>query len=136
MHVSKYVCNRTGLFDFHLMTVTVIRKNFKKMHPRVINYRSYRHFSNKTFRVYLINNLPNEVFVNNDNKLEKSCKITMDTLNSFAPITKKYARGYKIRFMNKNLSKETMTRSRLRNKYLEHKTIPYVLSKELNVFLC
>ena len=84
----------------------------------------------------MINNLPNEVFVNNDNKLEKSCKITMDTLNSFAPITKKYARGYKIRFMNKNLSKETMTRSRLRNKYLEHKTIPYVLSKELNVFLC
>ena len=29
----------TGLSDFHLMTVTVIRKTFKKMRPRVINYR-------------------------------------------------------------------------------------------------
>ena len=56
----------TGLSDFHLMTVTVMRKTFKKMRPRVINYRSYRDFSNETFRVSLINNLSNEVFVNND----------------------------------------------------------------------
>ena len=36
------------------------------MHPRVINYRSYRDFYNEIFRVYLINNLANEVFVNSD----------------------------------------------------------------------
>ena len=48
------------------MTVTVMRKTFKKMHPRVINYRSYRDFYNEIFRVYLINNLANEVFVNSD----------------------------------------------------------------------
>ena len=30
------------------MTVTVMRKSFKKMHPRVITYRSYRDFSNET----------------------------------------------------------------------------------------
>ena len=38
-----------GLSDFHLMTVTVkkiFKKTFKKMRPRVINYRSYRDFSN------------------------------------------------------------------------------------------
>ena len=46
----------------------------------------------------------------------------MDTLNSFAPIKKKYARGNQMPFMTKNLSKEIMTRSRLRNKYLKHKT--------------
>ena len=43
-----------------------MRKTFKKMHPRVINYRSYRDFYNEIFRVYLINNLANEVFVNSD----------------------------------------------------------------------
>ena len=112
----------TGLSDFHLMTVTVMRKTFKKMRPRVINYRSYRDFSNETFRVSLINNLSNEVFVNNDDGLQKFCKTTMDTLNSFAPIKKKYARGNQMPFMTKNLSKEIMTRSRLRNKYLKHKT--------------
>ena len=46
----------------------------------------------------------------------------MDTLNSFAPIKKKYARDNQILFMTKVLSKETMTKSRLRNKYLKHNT--------------
>ena len=83
----------TGLSDLHLMTVTVMRKTLKTMSPRVINYRSYRYFSNETFRVSLIKNLSNEVFVNNDDGLEKFCKTTMDTLNSFSPIKKKYAQG-------------------------------------------
>ena len=60
----------TGLSDFHLMTVTVMRKIIMKMRPRVINYRSYKCFSNETFRVFLINNLSNEVFVNNDDGLQ------------------------------------------------------------------
>ena len=46
----------------------------------------------------------------------------MDTLNSFAPIKKKYAGGNQMPFMTKNLSKKIMTRSRLRNKYLKNKT--------------
>ena len=71
-----------GLPDFHLMKVTVTWKTFKKMRPSVINYRSYRDFSNETFGVSLINNLPNEVFVNNDDGLKKFCKTTMDTLSN------------------------------------------------------
>ena len=53
----------------------------------------------------------------------------MDTLNSFHPIKKKYARANQMPFTTKNLSKEIMTRSKLRNKYLKHKT-------EENRFLC
>ena len=72
----------------------------------------------------------------------------MDTLNSFAPIKKKYARGNQMLFMTKSLSKEIMTRSRLRNKYLKQKTKENcflytqqrnksvsLLSKEINLFL-
>ena len=99
-----------------------MRKTFKKMRPRVINYRSYRNFSNEKLRVSLMNYLSNEVFVNNDDGLQKLCKMTMDTLNSFSPIKNKYARGNQMPFMTKNLYKEIMTRSRLRNKYLKHKT--------------
>ena len=40
----------TGLSDFHLMTVTVMRKIFKKLKPRTINYRSYKHISNEAYR--------------------------------------------------------------------------------------
>ena len=112
----------TGLSDFHLMTVTVMGKTFKKIRLRVINYRSCRDLSNEVFSVSLINNLSNELFLNNDNGLEKLCKTTMDTLNSFAPIKKKYARDNQMPFLTKNLSKEIMTRLRLRNKYLKHKT--------------
>ena len=57
---------QTGLFDFHLTTVKVMGKTFKKICPTVISYRSDRDFSNETSRVALINNLSNEIFVNND----------------------------------------------------------------------
>ena len=96
----------TGLSDFHLMAVIVMRKTFKKIRPRVMSYRSYIDFSSETFRVPLINNLSNEVFINNDDGLAKFCKTIMNTLNSFAPIKKKYARGNQMPFMTKNLSKE------------------------------
>ena len=112
----------TGLSDFYPMAVTVMSKTFEKMRPRIINYRSYKYFSNEKFRVCLMNNLPNQLFVNNNDGLQKICKTTMDTLNSFAPIKKKYARGNQMLFMTKDLSKEKMTRSKLRNKYLKHKT--------------
>ena len=46
----------TGLSDFHLMTVTVMRKIFKKLKPRTINYRSYKHFSNEAYRESLYMN--------------------------------------------------------------------------------
>ena len=34
----------TGLSDFHLMTLTFMRKNFRKIKPSIINYRSYNNF--------------------------------------------------------------------------------------------
>ena len=61
----------TRLSDFHLMTMTVMRKTFKKLIPRIISYRSYKDFSNETFRDCLVNNLSNEIFSNNDNEFEK-----------------------------------------------------------------
>ena len=63
----------------------------------------------------------------------------MDTVNSFAPIKKKYARGNQMPFMTKNLSKAIVTRSRLRNKYLKHKTeenrLPYTQQRNKCVSL-
>ena len=96
----------TGLSDFHLTAVTVLRKTLKKVRPRIINCRSFKHFSNEACRVSLKNNLSNEVYVNNDNGLERFCKTAVDTLNKIAPIKKKYARGNQMPFMIKELSKE------------------------------
>ena len=60
----------------------------------------------------LIINLRNEVFVSNDDGLENICKTFMDTLKSFGPIKKKYARGNQMHSMTKNLSKYTQQRNK------------------------
>ena len=52
-----------GLSDFHLMTLTVMKKSFKNFQQQIMNYRSYKHFSNDTFRKDLIDELSNEKFV-------------------------------------------------------------------------
>ena len=44
-----------GLSDFHLMTLTVMRKSFKKLQPRIINYRSYKNLSKEKFKSSLLN---------------------------------------------------------------------------------
>ena len=83
----------TGLSDFHLMVLTVIRKNFKKVKPRIINYRSYDNFSNEYYRNCLFNELKRETFDNNDREFENFCNISIKLLNKHAPIKKKYKRG-------------------------------------------
>ena len=62
----------------------------------------------------LINSLSKQSFVNNDDRLEKFCKTAIDTSNSFALIKKKYACGNQMPYMTKSLSKEIITRTRLR----------------------
>ena len=59
----------TKLSDFHLMTLTAMKKSFRKFQPRLINCRSYKNFSNEAFRMCLLEKLSKEVFVNNDEGL-------------------------------------------------------------------
>ena len=79
----------TGLSEFHLMIVTVMRKIFKKLKPRTINYRSYKHFSNEAYRESLLHELSKEVFSNNDDGLQKFYDININILNRHAPRKRK-----------------------------------------------
>ena len=115
-----------------------MRKTFKKQRPRIINYRSFKHFSNEEFRKFLIDNLSNQIYVNNDDGFNRSCKLTIDTLNSFAPIKNKFVSANQMPFITKELSRETMKRQTLRNNILRKKTEetrkPYV--KQRNTCVC
>ena len=82
----------TGLSDFHLMTLTVTKKTFKKLEPRVINYRSYKHFLNEVFGESLLEKLSQQTFVNSDYGFGKFCNITLKTLDKYAPQKAKHAR--------------------------------------------
>ena len=75
----------TYLSDFHLLTLTVLKKAFKKFQPRIINYRSYKHFSNETFRKDLLDRLSNGVLLNNDNRSQRFCELNINILNKNAP---------------------------------------------------
>ena len=102
------------------MTLAVKRKIFKKLKPRVINYRSYKNFSNEVFRESLLRKLFQQTFVNNDYGFEKFFfNITLKILDKYAPRKAKHARGNKMPFITKVLSKNVMKRSWLRNKYLK-----------------
>ena len=103
----------TGLSDFHLLTLTIMRKTFKKQRPRIINYRPFKHFSNEEFRKPLIDNLSNQIYVNNNDGFNRFCKIIIDTLNSFALIKNKFVRANQMPFTTKD---EKMKSSRLRNR--------------------
>ena len=98
-----------------------MKKSFKKFQPQIINYRPYKHFSNDTFRTDLIDKLSNEKFVINDDGLKRFCELSVNVLNKHTPRKKKYARGNQMPFFTKELSKEIMTRARLRNKYLKNR---------------
>ena len=96
----------TGLSDFHLMTLTVMKKSFRKFHHRLISYRSYKNFSNEAFRECLLEKHSKEVFENNDEGLQRFCDINLQVSNQHAPQKINYFRG----------------RSRLRNNFLRNRT--------------
>ena len=61
------------------MTLTVMRKSFKKLKPRV-NYRSYKHLPNEVFR----ENLSISIMIMGL-KSFVICNITLKTLDKYAP---------------------------------------------------
>ena len=97
-----------------------MKSNFQKQEPKIFNYRNYKHFNNEMFRKDLLCELSNKGFQ------EISCEefefIFIKTLNKHAPMKIKYIRANNSPFVNKDLSKAIMVRSRLRNKYLKLKT--------------
>ena len=93
-----------------------MRDYFLKQTAKVVYYRNYKKFSNDLFR--------NDIFqaqALTDTKENVQTNI-VNIFNNHAPLKKRYVRANQAPFMNKKLSKEIMTRSRLRDKFLKTKT--------------
>ena len=110
----------TGLSDFHKLVVTILRTSFEPLPPKIIKYRNYKNFDEDEFR-FLFKKRLNDF--NADDITVDIFKMTfLNVLNKFAPLKKKYLRANHSRFVNKELNKAIMQRSRLRNKYLKGNT--------------
>ena len=86
----------------------------------MINYRNYKNFSNELFRADLIKELSNNSIPEDDligflDALKKS-------LDYHGPPKRKYIWANQAPLMKKELNKEIMTRSRLRNKFLRFRS--------------
>ena len=110
----------TGLSDFHKLTLTVMKSTFQKQVPKILNYRNYKRFNNELFQ----NDLMFEISKIGLNSIccQQFENIFMLTLNKHAPSKTRYVRANNSPFMNNNIYKAIMVRSRLRNKYLKLKT--------------
>ena len=109
----------TGLFDFHKMTISVIKIFYKKQKPNIIRYRNYKNFNNELF----INDVEELTSKYNEPlKFESFKNIADKILEKHAPMKKRFVRANQAPFVNKKISKEIMKRSRLRNKFLHSKS--------------
>ena len=71
----------------------------------------------------LLHELSKEVFVNNDDSLQRFCHININNLNRHAPRKRNPGNpGNQMPFITKDLSKAIMKRSRLRNNFLKNRT--------------
>ena len=96
---------KTGLSDFHKMTVTVMKTTFEKLKPNIIHYRDYRKFSNDKFRENLISRLSTESIRVDCDGMEKFLQICIKTLDELAPQKKKYSRANNMPFINETTKK-------------------------------
>ena len=122
LQLSKYLRRRDRVVWFSFGDFDSHEKCFKKYKPKTINYRSYKNFPNEKYRETLINNLPKVNFINNDDDFQRFCHIRLDALNKHAPSKKRHTWGNQRPYFNKELSKAIMTRTKLRNIFLESRS--------------
>ena len=97
-----------------------MKSSFKKQKPITFNYRNYKRFNNDKFRNDLLYEFSKRGF--RDISCEEFQFLFMTKLNKHAPMKIKYIRANNSPFMNNDLSKAIMVRSKLRNKFLKLKT--------------
>ena len=112
----------TGLSDFHKMIVTVMKMHLPKMKHRVIRYRKYKTFNKDAFVNTLRKELTKQKKDLDEKGLDAFSEICTYVFNKHAPPRKRYLRSNHISFMNNEISKAIMTRTRLRNRFLKNRS--------------
>ena len=107
----------TGLSDFHKMTLAILKVYFIKLPPKIIKYRSYRNFQDESFHDNI-----SAIMEDNNFNFDLKIKSIVKELDKMTPFKSKTVRGNDAPFMNKELRKAIMVRSRLRNFYHKDRT--------------
>ena len=115
---KTFVCE-TGLSDCHKLVATIFRLTLIKLPPKVVKYRSYKNLDENKFCRDLDQILIKGLYKVKDpyNKLtNRLC----NTLEKHASSKSETVRRNQATFMNKELSKAIMEKSRLQNRHLKY----------------
>ena len=96
----------TGLSDYHKMTVTVLKRYFKKKSPTIITYRNCSKIDTSIFRENVKITLENHIKVNGKKKYDEFKESFMAQVEKYAPLKRKTIRANNSPFMNKALSNQ------------------------------
>ena len=124
----------TSLSEFHELTLTVLRVFHVTDTPKIIQYRDFSHFYNVSFRAGLLQ----EFLLENvqPGEFEKIKYISLKLFNIHAPVKEKHVRCNQYPFMNKELRKASMTRTRLLNNYKKDYSVGNLFTCEKQRNLC
>ena len=111
-----------GLSDFHKMTLTALKSSFAKQKPRILNYCNYKFSSKTLFRNQVLNNLINSNLQISDKGLKHFKETSMSVVNTIAPLKSRFIRANQAPFMNKEIQRGVMVRSKLRKKFLKSRS--------------
>ena len=127
----------TGLSDFHKIAVTVMKTTYRKLEPRIVYYRDFKYFCNKSFKESLQKTISQNSGIGCDEIYESFAFTCHKILDNHAPLKKKYVRGNHSPFMNKSLSKAIMVRTRLRKIFLKNRSEENIISynKQRNLYV-
>ena len=113
----KTTTSTTGLSDFHKMIITVMRTTFPKSEPHIISYRDYSKFNDEKFKRDLEKELKRHPF-----QYDKFEQAFLSILDRHAPQKSKVLRANSKPYVNKEMRKAIMHRSKLQNKLYKNYT--------------
>ena len=109
----------TGLSDFHKMIVVVMKMHLPKMKPQVFSYWKYKDFHNETS----LDSLKYEFNVQEQFLIKKGLDgFSTEIFDKHTPNKSDVLRSNHKPFINNEISKAIVTRSRLRNRFLQNRS--------------
>ena len=94
-----------------------MKTTFTKLEPRIVHYCDFKYFCNNSFKESLQEAISQNLGVECDEIYEGFAAFCNKVLNNHVPLKKKHSA-----FMNKSLSKAIMSRTRLKNIFLQNRT--------------
>ena len=100
------------------MIFTIFRSTFIRLSPKINKYRNCKGF-NENISYHELDQINQSEIYQSEDPHSKLTEIFQEILQKHAPLKSKQVRGNHAPFMNKELSKVIVNKSRLRNKYLK-----------------